>query len=76
MKEKMKNSVVTMDAPAELGKTSAGVDSMGKTGVFRRGRGRVPTLTERLAPVIGKARGLPADLAAHHDCYLYGSATV
>ena len=30
------------------------------------------TLYERLAPVIGSAKGLPADLAAQHDHYLHG----
>ena len=34
------------------------------------GRGR--TLAERLASVIGKAEGLPTDLADQHDHYLHG----
>ncbi len=29
-----------------------------------------PTLAERLASVIGKAEGLPADWAENHDAYL------
>jgi hypothetical protein len=33
-------------------------------------RGR--TLAERLASVIGKAEGLPTDLADQHDHYLHG----
>jgi hypothetical protein len=33
---------------------------------------RRSTLTERLAPVIGKARTLPADAAVNLDHYLYG----
>jgi hypothetical protein len=32
----------------------------------------IPTLFERLKPFIGKADGLPADLAENHDHYLYG----
>jgi hypothetical protein len=40
-----------------------------KTGPRRRRR---PTLAERLAPFIGKARGLPADAATNLDYYLYG----
>lgn len=31
------------------------------------------TLAERLANVIGKATGLPADAAVNHDHYLYGA---
>lgn len=32
----------------------------------------IPSLYERLKPIIGKARGLPADFAENHDHYLYG----
>lgn len=32
-----------------------------------------PTLADRLAPVIGKASGLPSDLAEQHDHYLHGT---
>lgn len=31
----------------------------------------IPTLYERLAPVIGKATTLPPDAARNHDKYLY-----
>ncbi len=31
------------------------------------------TLAERLKPIIGAAKGLPADLAEQHDHYLHGS---
>ena len=34
--------------------------------------GPIPTLYERLKPVIGIAEGLPADFAAHHDHYAHG----
>ena len=30
----------------------------------------IPTLSERLARVIGKAEGLPSDWAERHDAYL------
>ena len=36
------------------------------------GRRRPPTLAQRLAPFIGKARGLPPDALANLDHYLYG----
>jgi hypothetical protein len=32
----------------------------------------IPTLYERLKCVIGKAKGLPPDLALNHDHYLHG----
>jgi len=32
----------------------------------------IPTLYERLKPLIGKAAGLPSDLARNHDHYLHG----
>jgi hypothetical protein len=32
----------------------------------------IPTLAERLKDFIGKAEGLPSDLAKNHDHYLHG----
>ena len=32
----------------------------------------VPTLEQLLAPVAGKATGLPPDMAENHDHYLHG----
>jgi hypothetical protein len=34
---------------------------------------RVPTLYERLEPLIGKLEGFPADFSLNHDHYLYGT---
>ena len=34
----------------------------------------VPSLYERLKDVVGKAEGLPPDLAENHDYYLHGRA--
>jgi predicted DNA-binding antitoxin AbrB/MazE fold protein len=34
----------------------------------------IPCLYERLKDVVGKAEGLPADLAMNHDHYLHGRA--
>ena len=31
-----------------------------------------PTLHDELGPILGKAKGLPADAARNHDHYLYG----
>jgi hypothetical protein len=33
---------------------------------------RLPSLYERLKPIIGVAKGLPPDLSRNHDHYLYG----
>jgi hypothetical protein len=33
----------------------------------------LPTLEQILAPVAGKAAGLPADMAENHDHYLHGT---
>jgi len=38
-----------------------------------RGKSRPRTLAERLANVVGKATGLPADASVNHDHYLYGT---
>ena len=35
--------------------------------------GQPLSLYERLKPFVGAAKGLPADLAAQHDHYLYGT---
>jgi len=32
-----------------------------------------PTLAERFRDVIGKAQGLPSDMAENHDHYLHGA---
>jgi hypothetical protein len=32
----------------------------------------LPTLYQQLAPLVGAAKGLPADLARNHDHYLHG----
>jgi len=36
------------------------------------GKEQIPTLSEQLSGLIGKAPGLPEDLAENHDHYLYG----
>lgn len=37
-----------------------------------KGKARPRSLAERLAPFIGKAHGLPPDMSANLDHYLYG----
>ena len=34
----------------------------------------IPSLYERLKDIVGKAEGLPPDLAENHDYYLHGQA--
>ncbi len=34
--------------------------------------GKIPALAERFGHLIGKAQGLPEDLAENHDHYLHG----
>jgi hypothetical protein len=38
------------------------------------GDDQVPSLFERLKDVVGKAEGLPSDLAENHDYYLHAQA--
>ncbi len=35
-------------------------------------KSQIGTLYDRLKPLIGKAEGLPSDLAENHDYYLHG----
>jgi hypothetical protein len=35
---------------------------------------QIPSLYERLKDIVGKADGLPTDLAQNHDFYLHGQA--
>ena len=35
---------------------------------------QIPSLYERLKDIVGKAEGLPTDLAQNHDYYLHGQA--
>jgi hypothetical protein len=39
-----------------------------------KGEEEIPSLYERLKDVVGKAEGLPPDLAENHDHYLHGQA--
>ena len=40
----------------------------------KEGEGEPASLLERLKDVVGKAEGLPPDLAENHDYYLHGQA--
>jgi len=70
----VENGTVVLDQPAELPdgaqvevhlvEAAADADTQEE---------RVPTVAERLAPFIGRLKGLPSDLSANHDHYLYGT---
>ena len=54
-------------APADQFETRNGISGDGNPQLRPR------TLAEIFRDVIGKAQGLPADMAEHHDHYLYGT---
>jgi hypothetical protein len=58
----VEKGVVILDEPAELPEGSA-VEVVPV---------KIKSLAERLKNVIGKAKGLPSDLARNHDHYLHG----
>ena len=62
---RVKNGVVVLDEPAEL---PEGAEVRVELAEPRQGR----TLADRLRGVIGIVKGLPPDLAEHHDHYLHG----
>ncbi len=64
---------VVLDEPATLPDgTVVSVRPLKTRRKADRARRRPGTLAERLAPLIGKARGLPADASVNLDHYLYG----
>lgn len=69
---RVKNGVVVRDEPARLPEgCEVQVQLMAEVPA-ERAADEIPTLYERLEPVIGAARGLPADLSEQHDHYLHG----
>ena len=68
----IENGAVVLDEPADIEEgTVVSVAVAGEqetVGDDNTG----PTLAERLARVIGKAKGLPPDASLNHDHYLYG----
>ena len=71
----VKNGVVVLDGAAKLEEGQAvSVRPLRRRAALSSGRPRkIPSLYERLKPLIGAAKGLPSDLAAQHDHYLYGT---
>lgn len=71
---RVSNGVVVMDDPKALPEgMEVSVRPLKGRRSGARGSKQPPSLYERLKPVIGKAKGLPADAAANVDHYLYGT---
>ncbi|HUT34034.1 MAG TPA: hypothetical protein VNE39_11165 [Planctomycetota bacterium] len=71
---RVQDGVVVLDEPAAL--PDGTVVSVQAVSRAKRASGQAeqrPTLYERLKPIIGKAKGLPADFSVNHDHYLYGT---
>ncbi len=61
----IQNGVVVLDEPVELiDGTEVRVEAVASS---------AKTLAQQFADVIGKAPGLPADMAEQHDHYLHGA---
>ena len=68
----VKEGVVVLDEAAQLPEgAQVRIDIVEKPDTNAPGED-IPSLYDRLAPVIGKAKGLPPDLARNHDHYLHG----
>lgn len=68
----VQGGVVVLDDPGSLPDgTQVSVRSLKARGGGKKAP-HVPSLYDRLKPVIGKAKGLPHDLARNHDHYLHG----
>lgn len=63
----IKNGVIEPDEVIELPEGAKVVFS-----IVDEDEEEVPTLLERLGNCVGKAAGLPSDLALNHDHYLHG----
>lgn len=70
----VQNGVLRLELPMALPNgTEVRVEVVPTEGTPSGETGSGPTLLERLAPIVGKAHGLPSDAAAQHDHYLYGT---
>ena len=69
---RVKNGVVVLDGQVKLPEgTEVTVNTPPADGHSAADE-TIPTLYERLEPLIGVAEGLPPDLAQNHDHYLHG----
>ena len=71
---RVQEGLVVLDEPSALPDgTVVSVHAVSKAKRASDEAGERPSLYERLKPIIGKARGLPADFSVNHDHYLYGT---
>lgn len=68
----VKDGIIVVDGPDVLPE-GAEVRIQVVTPQAAPNEAEVPSLHERLKPFIGAAKGLPPDLSAQHDHYLYGT---
>jgi len=65
----VQNGAIVLDEPIDLPEGALVIFEVAKVECTEDIQ-ETPTLAERLASVIGKAEGLPADWAENHDAYL------
>lgn len=71
---RVENGVIRLEGSATLPEGAQVEVRLLAEGGFQEGEEETASLYERLKDVVGKAKGLPPDLAAHHDHYLHGRA--
>ena len=69
---RVQGGVVLLDEPVQLPEGAEVRVELVQRPETSKPREEGPTLYEQLRPVIGAAKGLPADLARNHDFYLHG----
>lgn len=65
----VRNGAIVLDEPINLPEGAVVSFEVATVEILEDARD-APTLAERLASVIGKAQGLPADWSENHDAYL------
>ena len=79
MRGHIKDGAVVLDRPAPLPDGTAvtvlaeAAPSAGDAEAAAAVATTLPTLYDRLKDVIGKAEGLPSDMAENHDHYIHGA---
>jgi hypothetical protein len=70
----VENGRIILDTPVVLPEGTQVTVAVQPNGTQEPADGALPSLFDRLQSVVGKAKGLPADLAINHDHYLHGQA--
>lgn len=69
----VKNGVVVLDEPCALADGVQVQVTIVQPPAADADEPSMPSLYERLQPIIGAVEGLPPDLSVNHDHYLYGT---